>query len=127
MRTSWRSLREIFRSCFFVPESLSIEEVLEKAKNPTKDQACYNKMREVRKKYKDQSLDKKSLLREDLKAKDVVNCKDVERAKTQANLNRFALNVCSEAKIQKQEQEEEERLRKERELEQARLEEERTG
>ena len=105
-------LKQSFRRCFSVSDNYSIEELLKKAENPIKDQSCYKEMKKVKEKYKKQSLNGKALLREELKAKDIVNCKEVESVKTKANLNKFALNMCHQA--QEQKKEEEERLKQEK-------------
>ena len=118
-------LKQTFRSCFSIPSHLSIDEVLRIAENPSKDHNCYKEIKAVAQRYKQQSLDKKSLLRDDMKAKDIVNCKEIEKAKVRQNLNNFALDSCYQAQEQKKKQKEEERARKKREEEQKkRLEEE---
>ena len=113
--------KQSFRECFSVPQSLSIEEVLEKAKTPSQNQDCYREMREIARRYKDQSLNKQSKLREKLKAKDIVNCKEIERAKTRQALNSFALSMCHQAQVQKQEKEEAEREKQAQIAEQERV------
>ncbi len=95
-------LKDAFRKCFSIPSDLSIDEVLEKAKSPSKNQDCYTKMKEYADKYKNQSLDKKSILKEEMKAKDIVRCKEIEKSKTKNNLNSFALNVCERARSEQQ-------------------------
>ena len=58
-----RELKQAFRSCFSVPSHLSIDEVLRRAENPSKDHNCYKEIKAAAQRYKQQSLDKKSLLR----------------------------------------------------------------
>ena len=96
-----------FRQCFFIPNSYSIEKVLKKIKHhhvtkPT----CYRKMYEVVEKYKNQSLDKKSLIRGRLEVKDIVNCEEIKNIHTESSLNNFALNMCHQARDQKQKEDE---------------------
>lgn len=109
-----REVTKTFRQCFSVPDSYSIEEFLEKAKKTVKDQVCYKKMRETVKKYKEQSLNKKASLREELKATDIIKCEDIQKAKSSQSLNRFVLNMCYRAQTQKQEQDKKEAEQKEK-------------
>ncbi len=120
------AFKNYFRSCFAIPNKYSIDEVLEKAKNPAPNQTtdqkfCNEAMIRLAEKYKKQSLDKKSLLREDLKAKDIVRCEGIRSLKTAHYLNNFALSMCRQAQSQKMDEErrakeeEEERLRKQKE------------
>ncbi len=120
------TFKNYFRMCFSIPNKYSIDEVLEKAKNPAPNQNsnqkfCNEAMIRLAEKYKKQSLDKKSLLREDLKAKDIVRCEGIRSLKTAHYLNNFALSMCRQAQSQKMDEErrakeeEEERLRKQKE------------
>ena len=100
-----------------MPDSYSIEEILEKAKTSVKNQDCYRQMREIAEKYKEQSLNKRALLRESLKSKDIINCKEITRVKNQQALNSLVLSMCYQAQIQKQKQEKAERARQTQEEE----------
>ena len=104
-----------FKICFSIPERMSLDQVLEKAKNSTEQRACYNEMRELERRYKAQSLKKDSLLREGLKPKDIVNCKQIKEAETHPNLNKWTLNMCRKVHNERQRLEKEERERKARE------------
>ena len=98
-------VKQVFRRCFFVPDSLFIYEILEKAKAPPSGQEeCYQEMKELAEKYKERSLNKQSKLSEELKASDVIRCEEIKTAKTQQSLNDFALSMCYQAQVQKQEQ-----------------------
>ncbi len=93
-----KELKDTFKQCFSIPDHLSIDEVLKKSQSPLKNQDCYKKMKEFAKKYKDQSLNKKFLFREDIESKDIVKCDDIKKEKTKSNLNNLVLNVCEKAK-----------------------------
>ncbi len=101
-----REVTNTFRQCFLIPNSYSIEKVLKKIKHhhvtkPT----CYRKMYEVVEKYKGQSLDKKSLIREKLESKDIISCyKELKSVKTESSLNHFALSMCRQAQVKKAEE-----------------------
>ena len=110
-------VKRAFRQCFSISNNYSIDEILQKSNSPPAgEEVCYREMRAVAKKYKDQSLNKQSLLREELKAKDIVKCEDIQKAKTQQALNSFALNVCHQAQVQKQAQEEEKAQEEQRQV-----------
>ena len=101
-----------FKKCFFIPENITIEGVLKAVKNIKEPDECLKKMQEVAKKYKEQSLYKKSHLRDKLQSKDIINCETIRRANTRKNLNNFALDVCYQAQEQKEEKIKKERIKK---------------
>ena len=107
-----KKFKQDFKRCFSIPDSLSIEKVLSKAKIPSKNHNCYEEMKKVVKKYKEQSLNKKSLLREKLKAKDIVNCTGIKDQYTKSNLDSFALSICHQAQEQNLQEEEKEKRQK---------------
>ena len=96
------TLQNAFRDSFMIPDNYSIDEILKKAQSPPANQAnCYNKMKEMAKKYKDQTLHKRPF-RQRLKVRDILDCDKISLANTRQSLNSFALNVCREAQSQKQ-------------------------
>ena len=96
------TLQNAFRDSFMIPDNISIDEILKKAQAPPVGQIdCYNKMKEMAKKYKDQTLHKKPF-RQRLKVGDIIDCDKISLANTRKSLNSFALNVCREAQSQKQ-------------------------
>ena len=54
------------------------------------------------KKYKKQSLDAKFLFRGKLEAKDIINCEEIKNVQTESSLNNFALSMCHQAQVQKE-------------------------
>ena len=107
--------KEAFKSCFRIPSSSSLDDILEKAKKPTKNQECYKEMRQVAEKYKVQSLEGKAGLKEQIKAEDIVKCKEVNKEKTQENLMKLTQNTCQIAKTKQEQIREKERKKKARE------------
>ena len=93
-----------FRQCFFIQDSHTIDSVLKKAKANSTRSTCLKEINKIANKYTKQSLNKKSLFNEDIKAIDIINCNSIERFANKQNLNNLALNVCYQAKAQ-QEQE----------------------
>ena len=98
------TLQNAFRDSFMIPDNTSIDEILKKAQAPPVGQIdCYNKMKEIAKKYKDQTLHKKPF-RQRLKVEDIIDCDKISLANTRKSLDSFALKVCREAQSQKQAQ-----------------------
>ena len=95
-------LKEKFRECFSIQEPHTIDSVLEQAQNPANNQDCWEQMKEVSEKYKKQSLNQSSLLQEELKAKDIVDCDSIKKSASRQNLNNLALSVCWRAQSQQQ-------------------------
>ena len=104
--------KEAFKSCFRIPSSSSLDDILKKAKNPKENQECYQQMTEIAEKYKVQSLDGKAVLKEELKVEDFVKCKEVKKEKTQANLMKLTKNSCQIAKAKQEQIREEEKQQK---------------
>ena len=105
--------KEAFKSCFRIPSNSSLDDILKK--NPTENQECYQKMTQVAEKYKAQSLEGKAELKEQIKAEDIVKCKEVKKEKTQANLMKLTQSTCQIAKAKQEQIREEERQQKEEE------------
>ena len=93
---------QAFKKCFFIPETITIEGILKAVENHKEPDECLKKMQEVAKKYKEQSLYKKSNLRDNLQSKDIINCETIRRGNTQKNLKNLTLNVCYQAKAQQE-------------------------
>ena len=116
-------VKQAFRQCFSVPVNIPIEEIVQRVSTssaPEGEEPCYQAIKQVAKKYKDQSLEKDSLLRNDLKSKDLVRCEEVKQAKSQQNLRAVTVNICQDVKKNQKEKEEQERqkeLEKQKELE----------
>ena len=104
--------KEAFKSCFRIPSSSSLDDILKKAKNPKENQECYQQMTEIAEKYKVQSLDGKAVLKEELKVEDFVKCKEVNKEKTQANLMKLTKSSCQIAKAKQEQIREEEKQQK---------------
>ena len=113
-------VKQAFRQCFFVPSDTSIDKIMQKVSTsqaPTGQENCYQEIKKVAKKYKDQSLEKDSLLRNDLEAKDVIKCEEIKQAQTPQSLRDLTLNMCHNFKAERQEEKEKQKeLERQREL-----------
>ena len=105
--------KEAFKSCFRIPSNSSLDDILKK--NPTENQECYQKMTQVAEKYKAQSLEGKAELKEQIKAEDIVKCKEVKKEKTQANLMKLTQSTCQIAKAKQEQIREKEKKKQARE------------
>ena len=99
--------KEAFKSCFRIPSNSSLDDILKK--NPTENKECYQKMTQVAEKYKAQSLEGKAELKEQIKAEDIVKCKEVKKEKTQASLMKLTQSTCQIAKTKQEQIREQER------------------
>ena len=104
--------KKFFEKCFSIQYPFRIDYVLEKAKNPVRHQSCYKEIRKVAEKYKRQSRNKQSLFKENLQAKDIVDCNDIKQSASRQNLSNLALNVCQQAQVKKQKQKEDQEKQK---------------
>ena len=98
-----KEITHTFRQCFSISNSYPIEKVLEKINHHhPSEQVCYQKIQELVEKYKKQSLDAKFLFRGKLEAKDIINCEEIKNVQTESSLNNFALSMCHQAQVQKE-------------------------
>ena len=104
--------KKFFEKCFSIQYPFRIDYVLEKAKNPVRHQSCYKEIRKVAEKYKRQSRNKQSLFKENLQAKDIVDCNEIKQSASRQNLSNLALNVCQQAQVKRQKQKEDQEKQK---------------
>ena len=99
------------KNCFSITGS--IDKALEQAKRARAEE-CHKTLIETAEKYKRQSLNGRSELREDLSAQDLVNCEGIKNKSNMALGAKKALLMCNQAgqKLMRR-QEEEERLARE--------------
>ena len=113
-------VKQAVRQCFSVPSDTPIDKIMQKvsaSQAPAGQETCYQEIKKVAKKYKDQSLEKASLLRNDLEAKDVIKCEEIKQAQTPQSLRDLTLNMCHNFKAERQEEEEKQKeLERQREL-----------
>ena len=108
------------KNCFSITGS--IDKALEQAKT-ARDDECYKQLTEVAEKYKRQSLNGRSELREDLSVQDIVDCEGIENKSNMAVGTKKVLGICSQAgqellqrqQGEQEQKEEEERLAREEE------------
>ena len=108
------------KNCFSI--TVSINKALEQAKT-VRDEECYKQLTEVAEKYKRQSLNRRSELREDLSVQDIVDCEGIENKSNMAVGTKKVLGICSQVSQdllqrqqgEQQQKEEEERLAREEE------------
>ncbi len=91
-----------FKKCFNIRFPHTIDSVLKESQKTTSNSDCWKEMKEVSKKYKEQSLDKVSLFKKDIEPKDIVQCKEIEKSKTTQGLNRLSFQICERAKSEQQ-------------------------
>ena len=104
-----RELTKLFKRCFFIEGSQSISGVLRKAKVTSSEESCYRHVREVVKKYKEQSLSRRAIFADVLKSEDIVSCGGIKKRKSQSGIKSLALNICqSSAQGVRSQREEEE-------------------
>ena len=113
-------VKQAVRQCFSVPSHTTIDKIMKKVSTsqaPAGQENCYQEIKKVAKKYKDQSLEKASLLRNDLEAKDVIKCEEIKQAKTPRSVRDLTLNMCHNFKAERQEEKEKQKeLERQREL-----------
>ncbi len=114
--------KQDFKACFSIKHPHTIDSALKQAKKPLNSQNCWQGMRFIAERYKKQSLNKRSLFREDIKAGDIVDCEDMGKKISRKNMSRLALNMCYQAQAKRRSEERTEGQTEERkERERARL------
>ena len=97
-------LKRTFKQCFLIPASYSIDTILDRARTPSSHPHCWQEMRDVAKKYKEQSRNSQAVFKEYLKVRDIVDCESIiKQSVSRQNLNHFAFNICNQVQVQKQE------------------------
>ena len=113
-------VKQAVRQCFSVPSHTTIDKIMQKVSTsqaPAGQENCYQEIKKVAKKYKDQSLEKASLLRNDLEAKDVIKCEEIKQAKTPRSVRDLTLSMCHNTRAERQEEEAKQKeLERQREL-----------
>ena len=104
-------LKRRIKSCFSIDSS--IDKALEQAKTAQGNSNCYEKLKEVAKKYKRQSLNGRSELKEDLSVQDIVDCKGIKNKANMAVGTKKALGICSQASQELLQRQQEEQAKKE--------------
>ena len=94
-------LKNKFKECFSIEQPHTIDSVLRQAQNASNNLGCFGEIKKLTKRYKEQSLIQSSF-QEDIKPKDIVNCKSIKNSANRQNLNLFASNLCKKAKSQEQ-------------------------
>ncbi len=92
------NFKKTFKDCFNINHPHTIDSVLKESKN--NNSACFKEIKEISRKFKDQTLNKKFLFKEDIMHKDIIRCDDIEKERSRDNLNSLVLNVCERAKGQ---------------------------
>ena len=124
-KTKLEEVKQSFRRCFSVPANTPIDEMVKKVSTssaPEGQEICYQELKKIADKYKEQSLEKTSLLREDLEAKDLVKCEEIKTAQSQQSIGALTVTMCNNAKAQRQKEEQEaqakqKKIEKQKELE----------
>ena len=107
------------KSCFSIDSS--IDQALKQVETAQNNISCYNQLKEIAEKYKRQSLNKKSELREKLSVQDIVDCNAVKNKTNRAIGAKKAIEICNQVnqkvlerqKTEQSKKEEEERVARE--------------
>jgi len=99
------NFKQTFRRCFAIKYPHTIDSVLEQANNPLNNPNCWKEMRLIAEKYKKQSFDKLSFFSEDIQAGDIVNCGSIRKEIGRRNMDNLVLNMCYQAQVQRQHEE----------------------
>ncbi len=90
-----------FKACFSIKHPHTIDSALKQAKNPLNSQNCWREMRFIAERYKKQSLNKRALFREDIKAEDIVDCEDMGKEMGRKSMSQLALKMCHQAQAER--------------------------
>ncbi len=97
------NFKKTFKDCFNINHPHTINSVLKESKS--NNSACFKEIKEISRKFKDQTLNKGSFFKEDITHEDIVRCDEIEKERSRDNLNSLVLNVCERAKGQQEQQE----------------------